>query len=58
MGHVMNKYLDDLLVLAGCALILIGVWTVCPVATWFAAGAMCIAGGVLLGLGGTRNDHS
>lgn len=48
----MRKYLDDLLVLAGCILILIGVYNVCPVATWFVAGGMCIAGGIVYGLSG------
>ena len=47
----MIRYLDDLLLLAGCVLILIGVYQVCPVATWFVAGAMLIVSGVLIGLG-------
>lgn len=54
----MRKYLDDLLVLAGFILILIGVWKTFPAAIWFVAGLMCFIIGGLLGLGGARNDHS
>ena len=65
MGHVMNallaflqkqlsRHLDDLLILLGCVLILIGVYLVYPVATWFVGGAMCISLGVLAGLGGSK----
>jgi hypothetical protein len=43
------KYLDDGLVLIGCGLILVGTWLVCPVATWFVGGAMCILAGLAIG---------
>ncbi len=46
----MRKYLDDLLGVIGCALILVGTYQISPLATWFVAGGMCIAWGVLLGL--------
>lgn len=45
------KYLDDILIFAGCILILIGVYCVIPVATWFVSGVMLIVIGVLIGLG-------
>jgi len=51
---VFVKFLDDLLVLGGCVLIVIGTWYVCPVATWFVAGIMLIGLGVLVGLVGKR----
>jgi hypothetical protein len=47
----MKRYLDDLLILVGCLLILVGVYQVLPVATWFVAGVMLIIFGVLFGLG-------
>ncbi len=51
------KYMDDLLALIGCALILYGVWITYPNMIWFAAGGMCLIFSVLIGLGGARNDH-
>jgi hypothetical protein len=45
----MLQYLDDGLVLVGCGLILVGTWAVCPVATWFVGGVMCILAGLLVG---------
>lgn len=39
---------DDLFILAGCVLILVGTYKICPVATWFVAGVMLIAIGVLV----------
>ena len=53
----MRKYLDDLLVLSGCAVITVGVWQIYPPAAWIVAGVMLIALGVLYGLGG-KHDHS
>ena len=46
--RLMAKYLDDLLLILGAVLICIGTYVLCPVATWFVAGAFCIAGAVLL----------
>jgi hypothetical protein len=42
-----KKVFGDVLVLCGCVFLLIGVWLVCPVAVWFVAGGMMIAGGIL-----------
>ena len=53
----MKKYLDDLLALAGCALILVGVWRMFPDYIWFAGGLMCLVLSFIVGLGGARNDH-
>lgn len=47
----MRKYLDDVLAIAGCALILVGVWKYYPNLIWFAAGGMCLIFGVMVGLG-------
>jgi uncharacterized membrane protein SirB2 len=47
-------HLDDILIFTGCVLILIGVYLVSPVTTWFVAGGMCIVLGVLAGLGGRQ----
>lgn len=47
-----NKVLDDLLILAGCGLILAGTYQVNPMATWFVGGVMAITLGILIGLGG------
>jgi hypothetical protein len=49
------KYLDDLLVFIGCALILIGVVVLCPVAGWFAAGGMFVFWGIMVGRNGARS---
>jgi hypothetical protein len=53
----MGKYGDDILALVGCALILIGVWKLFPNLIWFAGGGMCLVFSVMIGLGGSRNDH-
>ena len=50
MGRVMSKWIDDLLVAAGCVLILIGTYLTVPAATWFIGGGMLIGWGILLGL--------
>ena len=45
----LRAWLDDVLVLAGCGLILVGTYLVCPPATWFVGGGMLIGMGVLVG---------
>jgi hypothetical protein len=50
----MKKYLDDLLALVGCALILYGVWITYPDLIWFAAGGMCLIFSVMIGFGRAR----
>lgn len=52
----MGKYLDDFLIVLGAALLLIGTYIVMPIATWFVAGSMLIAAGVLIGAA-SRNDR-
>lgn len=51
-GAFLQKHLDDILILLGCGLILVGTHQVLPVATWFVGGVMAIGLGVLAGLGG------
>lgn len=48
----MLNFLDDVLILAGCILILIGTYQICPVATWFVGGVMLIIFGVIVAAGG------
>ena len=48
---VLIKFLDDLFILAGCGLIVIGTYQICPVATWFVGGVTLVLFGVLVGLG-------
>ena len=50
------NHLDDILIFIGCVLILIGVYLVMPVATWFVAGMMCLTLGVLAGIGQQRGN--
>ena len=45
----MGKYLDDILILIGSVLLLIGTYIVMPVATWFVGGVMLITAGILIG---------
>lgn len=47
----MKKYLDDLLVLCGCLLILAATYLLCPIAALYVAGVMLIIAGVITGLG-------
>jgi hypothetical protein len=47
----MKRYLDDLLALAGCALILYGVWILYPNLIWFVAGGMLLIFSVMIGFG-------
>jgi len=46
----MKRYLDDVLILLGCALILVGVWKINQVATWFVGGGMLIVFGIILAI--------
>jgi hypothetical protein len=48
VASTLANYLDDLLVLLGCGLVLFGVYQTFPVAVPFVAGGMCIAWGWLL----------
>ena len=54
---MMTKYLDDLLILAGCILVALGVYQIYPPAAWIVGGAELIGLGVLTGLGG-NNAHT
>jgi hypothetical protein len=45
----LRNYLDDLLMLAGCGCVLVGLALWSPIATWIAAGLMLIGFGVLIG---------
>ena len=51
-----GNYLDDLFIVLGCWMILIGVYVVCPVATLFVGGAMLICAGIIIGLGNRRPE--
>jgi hypothetical protein len=51
---MIKTYLDDLFLLIGCLLVLVGTYQLSPIATWFVAGGMFIAAGVLIGLGARR----
>jgi hypothetical protein len=46
----MGKYLDDVLILLGCILILIGTYQLIPVATWFVGGIECLALGTVVSI--------
>lgn len=43
-----REYIDDLLVLAGFILILIGSYQITPVAAWFVGGAECFIAAFLI----------
>jgi hypothetical protein len=45
----MGKYLAEILILLGSLLILAGVYLVCPVATLFVGGILCVAAGAMVG---------
>jgi hypothetical protein len=51
MGAFLQKHLDEIFILAGCALLLVGTYQVNPLYVWFEAGAMCIIVGVIVGVG-------
>lgn len=55
-GAFLQKHLDDILILGGCGLLLVGTYQLSPVATWFVGGVIAIALGVLVGLGGGRTE--
>jgi hypothetical protein len=46
---IFGKYLDDVLLVLGCACMLIGVSKISIVATWIIGGVMLIVFGVLIG---------
>jgi hypothetical protein len=43
-----NKYLEDLLIVAGFVLILVGVYYAYPLAAWFTGGLECLIMGFLI----------
>ena len=47
------RFLDDILVLAGCGLVLYGCWVNWPVSVPFVAGALCVAWGLMIGRAGS-----
>ncbi|MEN6522354.1 MAG: hypothetical protein ABFD14_01385 [Anaerolineaceae bacterium] len=47
----MLKYMDDLLLVLGCAVILYGLYQWNIVVTWVVGGVMLIGFGVLIGMG-------
>jgi hypothetical protein len=54
MKTFLQKHLDDLLILAGCGLIVYTTALLSVIAAMYTAGGMLIALGVLIGLGGKR----
>lgn len=46
-----QKYADDILIVLGCAIILVGVYQFNPALAWIVAGLECVALGVLIGIG-------
>ena len=46
----MAKYLDDILFLIGCGLVVYGVWLIYVPAAWIVAGILTIVFGGLVGL--------
>ncbi len=49
MKKLLRDYLDDLLLLAGCACILIGLAQWSAVITWIVGGGMLIGFGIMVG---------
>ncbi len=44
----MRKYIGDVLVVVGCALLIWGTYQICPMAAPMVAGLLAIAGGIVL----------
>ena len=54
----MHEHADDLLILAGCGLLVYTTWTLSVVAAQYVTAVMLIVFGVLIGMGGKHSDHS
>jgi len=54
LASFVAAYADDFCYVAGVTLVGIGVYRLCPVATWFYAGAVCLAIGWLQTLASGR----
>jgi hypothetical membrane protein len=52
----MMRFLDDIFILIGCLLILVGVYQVNPLLVWFVSGVMFLIAGILIGLGKTDGE--
>ena len=52
IARVLQSWADDLCMVVGASLIGVGVFQVCPVATWFYAGTVLVVAGVLIARGG------
>jgi hypothetical protein len=50
----LQKHSDDILIMAGCGLILYGISLVSIPWTWVVAGIMCLVLAVLIGFGGRQ----
>lgn len=50
----MSKFIDEILLIGGCVLILIGFYRLIPEATWFVGGFMLIIAGILSGIGNRK----
>lgn len=57
MKSLLSNYSDDILLVAGCVCILVGLAQWNFVITWIVAGIMLIGFGVLIGKGKGLNDH-
>lgn len=51
----LQKHLDDMLLIAGCAAIIYGVSLIFVPAAWIAAGVLCLGLAFLIGLGGKQS---
>jgi len=49
------KFLDDILILSGCILVVYGVSLIYIPAAWIAAGVLFIGFGVIFGIGNEKN---
>ena len=46
------SFLDDVLVAAGCGMLIYAASFLGPMAGWFVAGVICIGGGIVIGVAG------
>lgn len=53
----MKKFLDDILILIGCVLVVYGVSLIYIPAAWITAGILFVAFGVLFGIGNEKNTN-
>ena len=57
MGYVMKNYLDDVLVIIGCLVLLFATYQLSLIAFWYLLGVLLIGAGITIGISERRKGN-